>query len=266
MAAAQRIHKLLAAAGHGSRRQIEQWIQAGRVSVNGQTAVLGQRLTGRERVTLDGRPLTLRPAGGHRHLMYYKPVGEVTTRRDERGRQTVFQRLPSPGQRRWVTVGRLDISTQGLLLLTTDGELANRLMHPRYEIERRYAVRILGRISPEQRQQLTGGVELEDGPARFLELKPQGGQGSNSWWHVSLAEGRNREVRRLFAAVGLTVSRLIRVGYGPVGLDQRLRRGHSRPLTPQEVSALYRSVSLTAPKGRRTKRRAMASEARIADR
>ena len=266
LAPGERIQKTLAAAGHGSRRDIEAWIEAGRVTVNGKPARLGQKLSGRERVMLDGRRLELAATAHHRHLMYYKPVGEITSRRDEKGRKTVFNRLPSPGKARWISVGRLDISTQGLLIMTTDGELAHRLMHPSYEVERRYAVRLLGRLTAQQLQQLRQGVELDDGPAHFNSIVEQkSGRGdrdeaSNSWYQVALLEGRNREVRRMFEAVKITVSRLIRVGYGPVVLDRRLVRGRFRPLTPREVELLYESVGLgakprsTSPRGKKSAR------------
>ena len=254
----ERIQKTLAAAGHGSRRDIEAWIEAGRVTVNGKPARLGQKLNGRERVMLDGRRLELEASAHHRHLMYYKPIGEITSRRDEKGRKTVFNRLPSPGKARWISIGRLDITTQGLLIMTTDGELAHRLMHPSYELERRYAVRVLGNVSEAQLQQLQQGVELDDGPAHFDSIVPQqqdrGGRDevANSWYQVSLREGRNREVRRMFEAVKLTVSRLIRVGYGPVVLDRHLVRGRHRPLTPREIELLYASVGL-GPKAKSTR-------------
>jgi 23S rRNA pseudouridine2605 synthase len=248
----ERIQKALAASGHGSRRDIEAWIEAGRITVDGKPAHIGQRLSGRERVYLDGRKLDLEASAEHRHLMYYKPVGEVNSRRDEKGRKTVFSRLPSAGNARWISVGRLDITTQGLLLLTTDGELANRLMHPSYELDRRYAVRVMGKLTAQQLQKLREGVELEDGPARFNSIVPQKADlgdsedGANSWYQVTLQEGRNREVRRMFETVNMTVSRLIRVGYGPLALDRRLVRGRFRPLTTREAAQLYTAVRMSA--------------------
>jgi 23S rRNA pseudouridine2605 synthase len=195
-------------------------------------------------VLLDGRPIKLdagrRP---HGYLAYYKPAGEVTTREDPERRATVFERLPSPPRGRWISIGRLDFNTSGLLLLTTDGELAHRLMHPRYEIPREYAVRLLGEPSADQLERLTHGVELDDGLARFDRIEPRGGSGRNAWLHVTLREGRNREVRRLFEALGLTVSRLIRVRYGPIELG-RLQRGDTRALQKQEIVRLYEAVGL----------------------
>ena len=267
-ASGERIHKTLAAAGHGSRRDIEAWIEAGRITVNGKLARIGQRLTGRERVYLDGRKLNLDSTTKHRHLMYYKPVGEVNSRRDEKGRKTVFTRLPSAGNARWISVGRLDITTQGLLIMTTDGELANRLMHPRYELDRRYAVRILGKLTAAQLQQLKTGVELDDGPANFKRIVAQRNEQArpndavNSWYQVTLQEGRNREVRRMFEAVGVTVSRLIRVGYGPLALDRRLVRGRFRALTPREAEQLYAAVGM----GRDGKRSRKADKSKAGER
>jgi 23S rRNA pseudouridine2605 synthase len=237
----------LANAGVGSRRQIERWISAGRIVVDGQRAALGQPLTGKERVLLDGRPLKLGAANGpHGYLAYYKPAGELTTRDDPERRPTLFAALPKPPRGRWISIGRLDFNTQGLLLLTTDGELAHRLMHPRYGIPREYAVRLLGRPTEQQLRQLAAGVELDDGPARFDRIEQGGGTGANEWLHVTLREGRNREVRRMFEALNLTVSRLIRVRYGPVQLD-KLQRGRSRPLTASETDALYAAVDLRRP-------------------
>lgn len=237
---------MLADLGLGSRREIERWIGAGRVTVDGRPAQLGQRLTGPERVSVDGRRVStgaaLKP-GAHAHLAYYKPAGQLTARRDAQGRATVFSALPRPHRGRWINVGRLDVNTSGLLLFTTDGELAHRLMHPRHEIVREYAVRLLGEPSTAQLEQLRTGVILDDGPARFDTIERSGGTGRNVWYRVSLREGRNREVRRMFDALGFTVSRLIRVKYGPVALGS-LRRGGQRRLTGAEVAALYAAVGL----------------------
>ncbi|HEX6996029.1 MAG TPA: pseudouridine synthase [Gammaproteobacteria bacterium] len=242
-----RIQKVLAEAGLGSRREIERWIAEGRISVDGRRAELGERITGNERILINGRPVRLkRQAGAHRHLAYYKPSGEVTTRDDPEDRPTVFDRLPRPPHGRWITIGRLDLNTSGLLLLTTDGELAHRLMHPRYAVSREYAVRLLGAPSDEQLRTLSQGVVLDDGPAQFESIDVRGGSGRNTWLHVTLREGRNREVRRMFEAVGLTVSRLIRVRYGPVQLG-RMQRGRTRDLTAGEIAALYDAVGLTPP-------------------
>lgn len=214
--------------------------------VNGRPAQLGQRLTGAERVFVDGRRVKIEAVGQHAaqtHLAYYKPAGQVTSRRDEQGRPTVFAALPPPRRGRWINVGRLDVGTSGLLLFTTDGELAHRLMHPRHEIVREYAARLLGEPSAAQLEQLRQGVVLEDGPAHFDTIGRSGGTGRNVWYRVSLREGRNREVRRMFEALGLTVSRLIRVKYGPVALGS-LRRGGHRWLTRTETAALYAAVGL----------------------
>ncbi len=243
----ERIQKLLSAAGIASRRQIEGWIAEGRLHVNGVPARVGQSVTGAESFQLDGRPLRLpqrtRP---HAWLAYHKPEDEICTQRDPEGRPTVFQALPR-GPRRWVSVGRLDVNTSGLLLFTTDGALAHRLMHPSGGVIREYAVRVLGEPTPEILRRLTTGVELEDGTARFESVQPGGGQGVNTWYHVRLAEGRTREVRRLWESQGLTVSRLIRTAYGPIRLPRGLRRGTHRPLTPAEVRALYAAVGQTPP-------------------
>ncbi len=242
----EKIQKVLARGGLGSRRQIEAWIREGRIQVNGRTAELGQRIDQLAEVRLNGRPISfkrLQPPPVE-VLIYNKPEGEVVTRRDESGRSTVFQQLERPSKGRWVSVGRLDINTSGLLILTNHGELANRLMHPSAEIEREYAVRIQGELTPQQLTQLTQGVELEDGPAQFERIKLEGGEGSNRWYRVVLKEGRNREVRRLFEALELRVARLIRVRYAQIELPRNLRQGQSRPLSPRQIQQLFKAAGL----------------------
>jgi 23S rRNA pseudouridine2605 synthase len=226
----------------GSRREIESWISAGRLKVNGALATLGGRASLVDVIELDGKVLVLKPAGARpRVLLYHKPDGEMVTRSDPEGRPTVFQRLPPLSGGKWVAVGRLDINTAGLLLLTDSGELANRLMHPRYEVEREYAVRVLGALRPEEREQLVSGIQLEDGSARFDRLEPSGAaEGANRWYRVVLREGRNREVRRLFEAIGRKVSRLLRVRYGPVELPRDLRPGRWVELDEKSVAAIVK--------------------------
>ena len=229
-----RLQKLLAEAGLGSRRTIEQWIRAGRVTLAGRTARLGDRAGPDDEVRLDGRRLELAgSAAAAELLLYYKPAGEVTTRSDPDGRPTVFERLPPPRRGRWIAVGRLDVNTSGLLLLTTDGALAHRLMHPSSGIEREYLVRLRGRPGPQVLRRLLEGVTLEDGPARFdrIRAEPAAGGGHSSF-RVVLHEGRNREVRRLWQAAGFEVSRLLRIRYGPFELPRGLRAGGTRRADP----------------------------------
>jgi 23S rRNA pseudouridine2605 synthase len=238
--AGERIQKLLAAAGVGSRRAIEEWMRAGRLAVNGQVAKLGDRASAADLFELDGKPLQLAvgdtPATGTCVLLYHKPVGEVTTRHDPQGRPTVFERLPAPPAGRWVVVGRLDTNTSGLLLFTNDGALAHRLMHPSFEVERRYLVRVRGTPGPELESRLLKGVMLEDGVARFGEVQPRGRSEGHSWYEVSLREGRNREVRRVFETVGYEVSRLKRLSYGPFMLPEELAPGKSLQLSPAQAA------------------------------
>ncbi|HTN49262.1 MAG TPA: pseudouridine synthase [Burkholderiaceae bacterium] len=246
-AQSEKLHKVLADAGIGSRRDMEELIVAGRVSVNGQPAHIGQRVMPNDQVRVNGKPLQRRPAGGRppRVLLYHKPVGEIVSQDDPGERPTVFEKLPKVSGGRWVAVGRLDLNTEGLILFTTSGELANRLMHPRYEVEREYAVRVLGELSEEQRGQLLEGVQLDDGPAKFAKIEDAGGQGVNHWYRVALAEGRNREVRRMFESVGLTVSRLIRIRYGAIQLPRSLARGRYYELAPEWVQAWVHDLGMS---------------------
>ncbi len=242
----QRLQKLLADAGLGSRRRIEEWIRAGRVKVNGRVARLGERATPDDRIEVDGRPVSARRLkGGERFvLLYNKPEGEVVSRADPEGRPTVFERLPKLPRGRWIAVGRLDVNSSGLLLFTNDGQLANRLMHPGRLIEREYAVRVHGEVSDEMVRRLVEGVTLDDGPARFEEVVFSGGEGTNRWFHVVLMEGRKREVRRMWAAVGAEVSRLKRVRFGPVILDSTTKAGQWRELTAEERQALLAAAGM----------------------
>ncbi len=253
-----RLQKLLAEAGLGSRRAVEDWIRAGRVTVGGRKAQLGDRASAGDEVRLDGKRLKLGrdEATPHELLLYYKPTGEVTSRSDPEGRPTVFERLPPPRRGRWINVGRLDVNTMGLLLLTTDGKLAHRLMHPSSEVEREYLVRVRGRPSREVLGQLLLGVKLEDGAASFDRIAADtweeaggggGGSGSHSTFRVVLTEGRNREVRRLWQAVGFEVSRLKRIRYGPVELPRDLKPGGARLGGPALLEKLARAVPPPTP-------------------
>jgi len=253
---AERLQKVLARAGFGSRRQIENWIRDGKITVNGKLAELGVSISDTDLVKIEGRSVSIAsdPAHTARTLIYHKPAGELTTRKDEAGRPTVFDNLPRIKNGRWISVGRLDFNTSGLLLVTTDGELAHRLMHPSWEIEREYAVRILGKVDEESLQRLQEGVMLEDGMAAFASIQDAGGAGANHWYHVIVREGKNREVRRLWESQDVQVSRLIRIRYGPVSLPRNVRAGRFQDLQQDEIKALYAAVELDAPAPRAVRR------------
>ncbi|WP_313076785.1 pseudouridine synthase [Melaminivora sp.] len=244
-----KLHKVLAQAGVGSRLEMEQLIVEGRISVNDEPAHVGQRVQYGDRIKVNGRPIRLRieppPA---RVIAYHKPVGEVVTHDDPQNRPTVFRKLPRLAHGKWQSVGRLDLNTEGLLLLTSSGELANRLMHPRFGLEREYAVRVLGALSDEERQRLLDGVQLEDGTAAFGSIEDGGGEGANCWYRVTISEGRNREVRRMFEAVGHAVSRLIRIRYGAMQLPRGLRRGAWLELDDRDIQALMRAAGAEVPR------------------
>jgi len=246
--AEERLQKWLAQSGHGSRRQLETMIRDGRITVDGNVAELGCKVTGSERITIDGRllkaPKKRQPA---RTIMYFKPAGEICTRSDPEGRRTIFQSLPKVVGGRWVSIGRLDVATAGLLLLTTDGELANALMHPSGGIAREYLVRVKGEPTAEQINQLLTGVELDDGVAKFEKILATKDEGSNRWFRVMLREGRNRIVRRMWNELGFDVSRLMRISYGPIALPRGLGKGKYRELNPAELKLLKRAVSSPAP-------------------
>lgn len=242
----EKLQKVLARAGVGSRRQMEKWIEQGRVSVNQKRAKLGDRVDTTQIIRVDGCVVASHDNDEScRVLRYYKPEGEVCTRSDPARRPTVFDHLPRLSQGRWVAVGRLDINTLGLLLFTTDGELANRLMHPSHEVEREYAVRVLGAVDDAMLRRLVAGVRLDDGSARFDSIRDAGGEGANHWYRVTLREGRKREVRNLWEAVGIRVSRLIRVRYGPVSLPRSLRLGKWDELSESNIVALRQAAGLT---------------------
>lgn len=244
----EKLQKILARAGQGSRREIEEVIAAGRVSVDGKIAMLGDRVqvSSSTKIRIDGNLVSLIPTQKEicRVLMYYKPEGELCTRSDPEGRATVFDRLPRLTGSRWIAVGRLDINTSGLLLFTTDGELANRLMHPSREVEREYSVRVFGEVNDAMIQRLRKGVQLEDGPANFKQIKAVGGTGINQWFDVTLTEGRNREVRRLWESQGIQVSRLIRIRYGNIKLEKSLPRGGWEEMGLEQVNYLRELVGL----------------------
>ncbi|MGL4983815.1 MAG: 23S rRNA pseudouridine(2605) synthase RluB [Plesiomonas sp.] len=246
----EKLQKVLARAGHGSRREIEAIIGQGRVSIDGKIATLGDRVEPSQslKVRIDGHLVSIKEKDDVicRVLAYYKPEGELCTRKDPDGRPTVFDRLPRMQGARWIAVGRLDVNTSGLMLFTTDGELANRLMHPSQEVEREYSVRVFGAVDDPMLQRLRLGVQLEDGPASFKTIKFQGGEGINQWFNVTLTEGRTREVRRLWESQGVQVSRLIRVRYGDIKLPKLVPRGGWSELELKDVNYLRELVGLNA--------------------
>lgn len=264
----EKLQKVLAQAGVGSRREMEQWISSGRVTVDTKPAVLGDRVTENQQIRVDGHLVQITTKADQicRVIAYHKPEGEICSRTDPEGRPTVFSRLPNIKGARWIAIGRLDINTSGLLLFTTDGELANRLMHPRFEVEREYAVRVFGEVNDAMIQRLRTGVELEDGKANFKKIKALPGEGLNRWFHVVLTEGRNREVRRMWESQGNVVNRLIRVRYGDLLLPKHLPAGGYAEYPLEDVNYLRKLVSLPAelqslvkPEDRNERRRRMAS-------
>lgn len=262
----EKLHKVLADAGLGSRRDMEELITQGRVSVNGEPAYVGQRVKPEDLVRVNGKPVR-RPVKREEQvpqvLLYHKPAGEIVSKDDPEGRPTVFDHLPRARNGRWIAVGRLDFNTEGLLLFTTDGELANRLMHPKYEIEREYAVRIQGELSKEDKEKLLTKVMLDDGPAKFTSLEEIGGKGFNRWYKVQLSEGRNREVIRMFEAVGMPVSRLIRTRYGSINLPSALTRGKFERLPKEVVEAWIKEAGLDKEPASRPKAKTEAARRKI---
>lgn len=239
----ERIQKLLAHAGLGSRREIETWIREGRILIDGEVAKLGARADINSNILLDGQPVTLIPHSSlPRILIYHKPLGEICSRKDQRDRKTVFEHLPHLSEGRWVMIGRLDFNTSGLLIFTTDGELANRWMHPSSELQREYLVRVFGVVTPDVLHNLTEGVELNDGPAKFNSLSVVKGEHSNQWFRVTLAEGRNRIVRRLWLSQGVKVNRLIRVRFGLISLPENLDPGEYLELNPSQIKNLLSGI------------------------
>ena len=243
-----KLQKMLAQAGLGSRRNMEQFIQSGRITVNGRVATIGTRVDSNDTVLVDKRIIKLSFVPElPRVIVYHKPEGEIVSRADPEGRPSVFDKLPAIRSAKWIAVGRLDYNTSGLLMFINSGELANRLMHPRFEIEREYAVRILGRLKPEQMRELGKGVQLEDGLAKVESIEDQGGEGANHWYRVVLKEGRNRVVHRIFKALGFTVSRLIRVRFGTIKLPPRLKKGQCLELGKNEITKIMAQAESPAP-------------------
>jgi len=251
----EKLQKVLARAGFGSRREIETWIAKGRIKVNGKVAIVGDRVTHDDKIIVDGKKLAPQKKirEDRRVILYNKPEDEVSTRSDPEGRRTVFDKLPPLKHGRWVSVGRLDLNTSGLMLFTTDGELANKLMHPSSEIEREYAVRILGNVTPEMVQEMHKGVIIEDHLCRFTDIQHYGGEGINQWYHVVLLEGRNREVRKLWESQGVKVSRLKRVRFGPLFIPSSVVKGRFNELGKTEIEKLLKLVNKEAERPARNK-------------
>lgn len=259
----EKLQKALAHLGLGSRRQIEQWIEAGRLTIDGKQARLGDRVRAGQAVRLDGKPVALEEAPAVRVLLYHKPLREVCSRNDPEGRKTVFERLPRLKSGRWISVGRLDFNTSGVLLFTTDGELAHALMHPSTAIEREYLVRVMGSVDDAMLERLKAGVQLDDGPARFSDIQEGGGDGINRFFYVVLMEGRNREVRRLWESQGLTVSRLKRVRYGEVFMPSKLKQGQWLELPQRDVDVIYQMAGLPAREVASISQREQVRQARL---
>ncbi len=248
----EKLQKVLARAGLGSRREMERWISDQRVTVDGATATLGDRVSHGARIQVDGRQVDVVKDDATRVIIYHKPEGEISTRSDPEGRRTVFDRLPKLDHGRWISIGRLDFNTSGLMLFTTDGELANTLMHPSSSIEREYMVRVHGAVDDGMIQRLLDGVLLEDGPARFTDVQDGGGEGTNHWYYVVIMEGRNREVRRLWESQDVEVNRLKRVRFGNVFIPSKVRQGQWAELERAEIKGLYQLAGMKAPKIVRT--------------
>lgn len=247
----EKLQKMMASAGIASRRESEKWIIAGRVSVNGKIAEIGDRATSRDTIRVDGKPLRLTKQEDfvRKMIAYHKPEGEISSKKDPEGRPTIFDTLPTVRNSRWLSVGRLDFNTSGLIFFTNDGELANKLMHPSLEVVRKYAVRVRGQVSDDVLRQLKTSVTLDDGEAHFDTIEEAGGERSNHWYHVTLKEGRNREVRRMWEAFDIQVSRLHRIKYGPFELPRALKRGRWRELSVQELAEFEKLANLKSSKG-----------------
>ena len=243
----EKLQKIMATAGVASRRESERWIEAGRVSVNGTIAQIGDRATAKDTIRVDGKPIRVTAPEDFKRIMlaYHKPEGEISTKKDPEGRPTIFDTLPKIKNSRWLSVGRLDFNTSGLIFFTNDGNLANKLMHPSLEVVRKYAVRVRGQVTDDILSQLQQGVMLEDGDAHFDSIEDGGGEGANHWYHVTLKEGRNREVRRLWEAFDIQVSRLHRIKYGPFELPRSLKRGRWRELSIEELDTFEKLAGLS---------------------